>query len=56
MPYNGYKDANERRSSEEISANRIYALLYKLSSDIGRIDIMLRAIKKQTEEARRNEE
>jgi len=43
-------------SSEEFSAQRMYALLYKISSDIERLDLMLRAIKKQTEVKNDNEQ
>ena len=54
MAYNGI--LNGKNSSEEISAQRIYALLYKLSSDIERLEIMLRAIKKQTEGGNKDEQ
>ena len=43
-------DNKERASSEMLTAQRIYALLYKLSADVARLDTMLRAIKKTLEE------
>ncbi|MCH5197937.1 MAG: hypothetical protein J1E34_03425 [Oscillospiraceae bacterium] len=47
MTYNSI--AGKNSSSEEISAQRIYALLYKLSSDVERLEIIINSIKKQTE-------
>lgn len=55
MAYNGIING-KNFSSEEISAQRIYALLYKLSSDIERLEILLRAIKKRTEAEEKNEQ
>ena len=43
-------EKKERVSSELLTAQRIYALLYKLSADVARLDSMLRTIKKILEE------
>ena len=43
-------------SSEEVSSERLYSLLYKISSDIERLDMMVRTIKRQTEVKNGNEQ
>ena len=48
-------DENAARgaSPETLSAQRVYALLYKLSADVRRLETLLRAVKKQTEELKK---
>ena len=45
-----YANKKERASSEGLTAERIYALLYKLSADVARLEAMLRSMKKTLEE------
>ena len=46
-------EKKERVSSEPVTAQRIYALLYKLNADVARLDTMLRTVKKILEERER---
>ncbi len=46
----GARDA----ASERLTARRVYALLYKLSADVRRLETLLRAVKQQTEELKKD--
>ena len=37
-------------ASETVNAQRIYALLYRLEQNVGRLETLVRSLKKQSEE------
>ena len=43
-------EKTERAQSEQLSAQRIYALLYKMAADLERVEALLRTVKNNTEE------
>lgn len=43
-------ERKDRAVSEQLTAQRFYALLYKLSADVARLDTMIRTIKKLLED------